>query len=150
MAISISLLNDAERHHFGQAERINIGSYQTWNPVLACEFVIDLDAQPLAALMDEVGDGLRVYEFMAIRRPGDLLNYLDVRLIDVEDKVIAMIGERLRSRADFDERRKLPLVEIDRCFGWPSCGGSAFERAWLNDDTPPHERAWLQHRDTAF
>ena len=49
----VSLLTDAERCRVNEPVRLNIGKYHTWNPVRPCEFVIDLDARPLAQLADD-------------------------------------------------------------------------------------------------
>lgn len=39
-------------------------------------FVVGVDARPLAVLIRSAARACRVYELMAINRPGDVLNYL--------------------------------------------------------------------------
>ena len=144
MTDRISLLTEDERQRLSLPERIDVGSYHTGNPLRECPFVIDLDARPLATLAEEAARGCRVYEFMSIRRPGDVLHYLWVRFMDVDRDVVDAIADRPTRQwyvTDPQAVRYLPavpFVEFDGCFRWDG------------DDTRDDARAWLQHRGCSY
>ncbi len=48
-----------------------------------CPFHLELHASPLVGLVESAAADIGVYEFMGIRRPGDLLRYLWVDVIDI-------------------------------------------------------------------
>lgn len=152
MATPVPLLTDDERQRLVAPERLDIGSYHTWNPVRECAFVIDLDARLLAALVEDAAIGKRAYEFMMIRRPGDVLRYLWVRFVDVDKDLAQSIDQHLTGKRNgehfVDEplggpwtvtyMGALPFVEFDGCFKWD------------NEDTPPPDAAWRSHREGKY
>jgi hypothetical protein len=115
-------------------ERIDLGCWYSGRPAAARNFVIELDARPLAFLIGEAARGNRVYEFLSIRRPGDILNYLWVRLIDAEDEVIRFIERQMRSLSEDFAVRGLPLRDLDVYL------------QLLNDEAEPFEVVWARHR----
>lgn len=131
------LLMDTERDRLTRAMRIEVGKYHSWNPVRECAFVVELDARPLALLVDDVALGRRIYEFMSIRRPGDVLGYLMIRAVDVDVDVLKTLAEGLGDEV-LRGQACLPFIEFDGCFRWDY------------DDTPPHEIAWLEHRRSGY
>ncbi len=134
----VSLLTDAERCRFNEPVRLNIGKYHTWNPVRPCEFVIDLDARPLAQLADDAVAGRRVYEFMSIQRPGDVLHYFWVTFVDVDHEIADDVRQARRHYDPELPLRNLSFIEFDNHFHWSG------------DDTRPFERQWLCHRAGTF
>lgn len=134
---SVTLLSGVERDQLTRPVRIDIGKYHTWNPVRECSFVVELDFQRLEALIDTAALGQRVYEFMSIRRPGDVLQYLTIRLVDVGSDVLSIAAAR-SGREYVEAPPELPFPEFDSEFHWDF------------DDSPPHVCAWLTHRETAY
>ena len=101
-------------------------------------FVIEVDAKPLAVLVDEAFLGSRVYELMTIVRPGDIYNYLRVCLVDVDERVTSYFQGVERkwygSQSAWDEGC-LPLPRFDALFRWDG------------DDTQPEDQCWLRFRE---
>lgn len=135
---NLELLTATESDRLDQSVRVEVGKYHTWNPVRECEFVIELDARQLANLIEDAAEGRRVYEFMSIRRPGDVLPYLTIRPVGVDEDVLRTISEGLSKHNTDLNPAELPFVDFDRCFHWDY------------DDTPPHHHAWLTHRRSAY
>lgn len=107
-------------------------------------FRIHVDARPLAALAQSACVGHRLYEFMTIRRQGDVLRYLWIYLTDVPDDVLKSIRSSVKfqrrfSREDISTLTELPFVEFDRCF-WRQ------ESDWLDDDMSDVHHCWIGHR----
>ena len=107
-------------------------------------FVIDFDARPLAVLAESAALGHRLYEFMHLRRPGDLLRYWMVRAVEVGPEMAERLRRRLAhiKRRAFDPEmplRALPFVQVDSCF-WRQ------EIRWVDDDSDDLDRAWFQYR----
>ncbi len=131
------LLTPQEAERLAQVDRIDVGPYETWNPIQQCPFVVELLCQPLAALIEDAASGKRVYEFMSIRRPGDVLQYLAIRLVDVGDDVKQAVASR-RPTESPEVPKEIPFLEFDKCFHWDP------------DDTYPHHLAWLAHREGKY
>lgn len=115
-------------------ERIDLGNWSK----SARNFVIELDSRPLAFLIGEAARGNRVYEFLSIQRPGDILNYLWVRLIDAEDEVIRFIERQMRGFSEGIAVRGLPLRDLDVYL------------QLLNDEAERFEVVWARHRAGPF
>ena len=106
-------------------------------------FSVDLLDHALDFLIEDARNAYRVYEFFAIRRPGDIWKYLWVQLIDVPEQVWtryrkARSAARGRESHPWSENA-LPLLRFDSFFSW----------CW--DDTDPEDECWLRARQgTAF
>ena len=57
----------------------NAGPYRGWGRDGDLPCMVEVDARPMLALIEDALLGIRVYEFMTIDRPGDVLNYLRIR-----------------------------------------------------------------------
>jgi hypothetical protein len=142
-----SFLNDKEYQELTKPERVDIGTYRAWGPGWRdCEFVIELDARPLAVLAESAALGSRVYEFLSIRRPGDVLHYLWVRLSTVDDEVIAHVIERKKANDSYYRHFPdclPPVTEI---------GFAELDRYFVRDgdDTYPFAGEWRNHRDGRY
>jgi len=135
----IDFLTAEERDLLTQAVRHDTGGYDNWrkNPRTR-KFVVDINARPLAVLANSARYGDRVYEFMTIQRPGDLLHYLWVKLIDLDDEVVQSIKESVTYRNPYSFDKNAPLIELsfvefDQCF------------FWQGDDTDLEDASWLRH-----
>ena len=134
------ILTEGESALLNTAESIHVGDYHTWRNEGPRGFAIEIDARPLAVLIEDAAHGNRVYEFMSIRRVGDVLNYLSVSYAPAHEEIQTYVGryeKRVQSRlgAD-DEPFRRPFVDFDARFA-PD----------YEDDTPPHVQAWLNHRN---
>jgi hypothetical protein len=104
-------------------------------------FVVEMDALPLAALAEDAQRACRVYEFLSIRRPGDVLPYLRIRLENVQGcvrKDFLEAGERLYWGNPDCGKDYLPLPDFDRLFSWEG------------DDTSFASECWLPFRQRKF
>jgi|GEM_PF-36023 len=139
-----NFLTADEHQLLTQAERHDTGGYDNWHKTPRDRpFVVDIDARPLVALINATVFGVRVYEFMAIQRPGDLLHYLWVTIIALDDEVIQSVKESVayRNRYAFDENAPLSglsFVEFDRCF------------IWQGDDTDLEDACWRRHVEQQY
>lgn len=122
-----------------QTVRHDTRGYDNWRKEPRTrQFLVDIDARPLAVLANSARYGDRVYEFMTIQRPGDLLHYLWVTLIDLDDEVIQSIKESVAYRNPYSFNKNAPLiglsfVEFDQCF------------IWQGDDTGLEDASWRRH-----
>jgi hypothetical protein len=96
-------------------------------------FHVTLDPIAIAVLVEVALAGLRIYELMMIRRPGDILKYLWVRFGEVPDRVI--------------ERRQSRFIRLQEYQRWPE-GMMPFEEFsgmffWAGDDTEEEDECWL-------
>lgn len=130
----------AEEYQFlTQPERHDTGGHDNWRKAPRNRpFVVDIDARPLAALINAAAFGVRVYEFMAIQRPGDLLHYLWVTIVDLDDEVIQSVKDSVAYRNPYSFDKNAPLtglsfVEFDQCF------------IWQGDDTDLEDACWRRH-----
>jgi hypothetical protein len=64
------ILTDQERSALIESELLDIGSYTAYRPTRVCDFVVSMDARPLATLIDTASYGGRIYELMSVQRPG--------------------------------------------------------------------------------
>ena len=84
--------------------------------------------------------GSRVYELMSIQRPGDLLHYLWVTFVELDDALMKSLKESVdyKHPYEFDIKEAwtgLPFIYFD-------------EKFFLQgDDTYPSDFAWRQHID---
>lgn len=133
------LLTESELALLRTAELVNVGNYHTWRNEGPRTFAIELDARPLAVLIEDAGRGNRVYEFMTIRRSGDLLHYLWVNCAPAHEEVRKHVNQykhRVRDTlGNIESPFQLPFIDFDACFA-PDYA----------DDTPPHIEIWLRHR----
>lgn len=119
-----NILSDEDRVTLHMQLGTTLGPYQPWGgslPVRSCKFEFELDARPLETLLDSVACGDRIYEFMSIKRPGDILHYLWMKIIDADSAVIAKLEESLAYRHFLKSEAnkmlvELPLLEFDESF----------------------------------
>ena len=140
----IDFLKTEERDLLTQVVRHDTGGYDNWRKAPRTrQFVVDIDARPLAVLANSARYGDRVYEFMSIQRPGDLLHYLWVTLIDVEDEVTQSIKQSLANKSPYTFDTKapltdLPFIDFDNCF------------IRQGDDTDRADAAWRNHIEQEY
>lgn len=132
-----SLLPTDLKTQWMAAERIEVGRFYPFSGHDQQDFVVFIHASPLVALVEAAGMGGRVYEFMSITRPGDLLHYLWV----IPGSASAEVAQRVDHRSpQIDANRPkpskqgLPFTKFDECF--------AFE----GDDTEPSSMVWIDFR----
>lgn len=136
---TIDFLTVEERNLLTQTVRHDTGGYDNWRKEPRTrQFIVDIDARPLAALASSASYGHRVYELMSIHRPGDLLHYLWVTFVDVEDEVVQSIKNTLAYKYpySFDANAPLaglPFIDFDNCF------------IWQGNDTAREGAAWRRH-----
>lgn len=116
------------------------GPYRGWGRKGDCPFTVEIDAKPLAILLESAIRGYRVYELMSLRRPGDVLHYFRIRLIDVDQDIQDRVDERARNfwPPDKGGPATLSLPAFDRLFFWDG------------DDTCPEAECWLRFRGQPF
>ena len=101
-------------------------------------FLVEMDAVPLSVLASEAALGCRIYEFLSIRRPGDILPYLRIRLIDVPDNVrtaFLAFGQTSYRTHRLCGDDYLPLSQFDTLFHPAS------------EETSPDAECWLTFRN---
>lgn len=122
---------------WAEAERISVGRYPPFRGLNPQDFFITLHASPLVALFEAASAGARVYEFMSISRPGDLLHYLwatpDQACIDVV-RCIDQKFPGMDSKQPKPSEAGLPFTTFDSCF------------AFAGDDTDPVAMTWIDYR----
>ena len=105
------------------------------------EFEIEVDGRPLALMIEDAFRGHRVYELLSINRPGDLLNYLWVRVADGSTHLVETVTVKFKRTRRFlkppESVRELAFTEFDGYF--------RFEY----DDTQGDASRWLDYRDSA-
>ncbi|MEI2635817.1 MAG: Sir2 family NAD-dependent protein deacetylase [Methylotenera sp.] len=126
-----AFLIDPERHET---------SYVAWRNKHSSKIVVDIDARPLVSLVEAALYGSRVYELMSIHRPGDILHYLWVSFVELDDALMKSLKESVdyKHRYEFDIKEAwagLPFIYFD-------------EKFFLQgDDTEPSDFAWRKHID---
>lgn len=140
------LLTPSERLGLIESERLDIGKYRTWPRSPECDFVVAIDARPLAVLIDDASCGHRVYEFMTIRRPGDVLPYLWINYVSVEDEVVSWVEQiahdgGISGCGDQESTTSLPFVHFDGCFAWRGDDMRGFEASWRAYREKPY---WIE------
>lgn len=137
-------LTSEELDFLTQATHHDTGGYDNWRKEPRNRpFVVDIDARPLAALINTAAFGVRVYEFMAIKRPGDLLHYLWVTIVDLDDEVYQSVKDSVAYRNPYAFDKNAPLsglsfVEFDQCF------------IWQGDDTNLEDACWRRHVEQQY
>jgi len=130
-----------EEHDFLNAPERHETTYTNWGKERRrCMIVVDIHARPLASLAVAAFYGSRVYEFMSIKHPGDLLHYLWVTLIKLDDELLKSLKASLnyKYRHEIDMNKPLtgvPFIYFDEKF------------FWQGDDTSPSDAAWREHID---
>lgn len=119
--------------------RLEPGPYREGGSDVEQPFIVELDALPLLTLAEDVSRGARVYEFLTMCRPGDILNYLRVRPIAVNSRLAGIFDNELKVRWRRPQTRDcgdgyLALMDFDAHF------------RWRGDDTWPEARCWLAFR----
>lgn len=106
-------------------------------------FSVEVDAQPLHALVIDAFRGLRVYEFMTIDRPGDIFGYLRIRTVSATDYVTNRMQELKPRWSRAHQGREwgpdwLPMNRFDGLFHWDG------------DDTTDEAQCWLTFRSNPY
>ncbi|ATG91419.1 hypothetical protein [Methylomonas koyamae] len=120
---------------------LDLGSYTRWGSESNRQqsFIVEIDAAPLLILFEEAALSYRVYELLTISRIGDVLHYLRIRPIEVEECVAEIFsGKGQRESNRFQETTDVnrwgegywPLVDFDRYF------------VLQDDETPPAIACW--------
>lgn len=129
-----ALLTPPERALLERRETVRYGCHSTpWR-----DHVIDIDWKPLVDLASAADRGDRIYEFMTLTRPGDLLRYARVHLVDVGERTLALIQSRRRSRRNYDPVQNgdcMPFLD----FEWSYWG---LEAAWQHWGSDPDTLSW--------
>lgn len=129
-----ALLTPPERALFERRETLRYGCHGTpWR-----DHVIDVDWEPLVDLASAADRGDRIYEFMTLSRPGDLLRYARVHLVDVGERTLARVQSRRRARRDYDPVQNgdcMPFLD----FEWSYWGMGAAWQYWGSD---PDTQSW--------
>lgn len=89
--------------------------YTPWGgslPRRSCNFKFELSARPLEILIDEAARGNRIYELMMITRPGDVLHYLWMKIIEADTQVIEKLKEHLKYNHFFSSEIEALLSEL--------------------------------------
>ena len=129
-----------EERDFLTAPERHETSYAAWRNTHKCKIVVDIDARPLVSLVEMAFYGSRVYELMSIQRPGDLLHYLWVTFVELDDALMKSLKESVdyKHPYEFDIKEAwtgLPFIYFD-------------EKFFLQgDDTYPPDFAWRRHID---
>lgn len=136
----LRLLSDDDWQQCLEPQTLNPGPYHGWGSGGDCPFIVEIDATPLAILIESAMRGIRVYELMSLRRPGDVLHYFRIRLVDVHRDVLAHVGEYLEKSWPQDDvdPKVLSLPAFDKLFFWDG------------DDTEPVAECWLRFRAQPF
>lgn len=104
--------------------------------------IILVDAGPLAKLIEDAGEGRRVYELLSIERPGDVLHYLWVRVPARSSSQSMPLVRQRNAIVDnlfmdpIGEFCELGFVEFDKCY------------PLLGDNTNADADLWRQYLNT--
>jgi NAD-dependent SIR2 family protein deacetylase len=124
-----NILTDEDRAILQKNFGSTLGPYQPWGgtqPVRSCKLEFELDARPLATLIDAAACGDRIYELMSITRPGDILHYLWMKIIAADKDVITSLKDHLVYEHHFGSKidkmlSELPFLAFDKAFNWMPC-----------------------------
>ena len=124
----------------GNAVTLSPGPYEGYWQEGRQPFAVEVDAKPLAVLVDAAFIGSRVYEFMAISRPGDIYCYLRVCPTDVSETVAASVQELISNTLQREEWGDgyVPLNRFDKLFYRDG------------EDTRPESSCWLGFRSGTY
>lgn len=136
-----NFLTADERAFLTEPERHETSYMFSYKDPRICKILVDIDARPLVSLVDAAFYGNRVYELMSINRPGDLLHYLWVMFIELDDELIKSIKESVGYKYPyrFDIKKPLtglPFIYFDEKF------------FWQGDDSKLSDAAWRDHIDS--
>lgn len=136
----INLLNEADRDCLVAPERHETSYMFSYKDPRTCKIVVDIDARPLLSLVEAAFYGNRVYEFMTIQRPGDLLHYLWVTFVELDEELLKSLKASVDYKYpyQFDMKKPLnglPFIYFDEKF------------FWQGDDTGLSDAAWRDHID---
>jgi len=120
-------------------ETLTPGPYYDWRGKI-CPFIVEIDARPLAILIESAARGYRIYELMSVNRPGDVLHYFRIRLIDVDQDIQNRVKNRPENiwHHNIDDSNILSLPDFDDLFYWDY------------DDTTPDALCWLRFREQSI
>ncbi len=104
-------------------------------------FRIQIDSSGLSALIEEANLGVRVYELMNIRRPGDLRLYLQAGLVDGPARLRERIAgsRKQQTQCATQDESAAALLPFERFDTYFYDGG---------DDTDPEDYKWLRFRES--
>lgn len=136
----LRLLSDEEWLQCSNPEILKPGPYWGWGRSGYCPFTVEIDATPLAILIESAIRGCRVYELMSLRRPGDVLHYFRIRLCDVHQDIQNRVEKHLQKHRPYDkvDPKVMALPAFDKLFFWDG------------DDTEPAAECWLRFREQPF
>lgn len=119
---------------------LDAGGYWGWDRDGELPFVVEMDAIALLTLMESALRGISVYELMTINRPGDLLNYLRIRLVRVQADISNIFGKATLERWSSGDcgEEYLPFIIFDDALQLEG------------DDTSPEARCWRAFRATSL
>ena len=98
-----------------------------------------LDAFALARLMQDARRGHRLYEWMKIQRPGDVLHYLRIEVVDAHQELWSRVQHAFEP--SWHGPRHLAPIPFTVFDGW-------FHYGFGGDDTEPLDACWLNHRQS--
>lgn len=121
----------------GSPITLSPGPYTDNRNVADHPFVVEVDATALGVLRQRAFVGDRVYEFMAIARPGDLLRYLRVRPVNISSEVAQTIHHQQAPLWSMWQREVwgegcYPIDIFDRIFRWDGEDTSREARCWVD------------------
>ncbi|MGZ8982770.1 MAG: SIR2 family NAD-dependent protein deacylase [Methylotenera sp.] len=136
-----NILTTEESDFLTSPERHETSYMFSYKDPRRCKIVVDIDARPLVSLVETAFYGCRVYELMSIQRPGDLLHYLWVAFVELDDELLKSLKDSVdyKHRYEFDMKQPLtglPFIYFDEKF------------FWQGDDTYLSDAAWREHIDS--
>lgn len=102
-----------------------------------------VDAAPLVVLIEAVARHQALYEFMSIRRVGDLRHYVRVSVVPGDEVIEEEWRRAFRYRVGNDEPMEATVVEMDEHLPLEDDGAAPLPEAWNRSGTGPLLRAWL-------
>ncbi|MBC3881572.1 hypothetical protein H8K35_08265 [Undibacterium sp. LX40W] len=142
MQTTTTIISRDHREQLSLQEQIDIGIFRSRKrPDEEHRFIVACDARPLLALFDAAALGSRVYELMTIARPADILSYLHLTMIDVDEGVLNFVRNRIKAKEFFKEvnfENGIAFLDFDQCF------------TLMEDDNEDFERIWLSHRRSTY
>ncbi len=149
----LRLLSTAEQEALTTPEIVNFGPAhkriqveKRWQEV---PLVVGVDATPLSLLAEQAALGYRLYEFMSLNRPGDLLRYLQVTFLDVPDELLKASATAILDGPSRYTTKVTPLNKGDRLAfdAFDHCLWAP-ESDWYDDDATEISQLWIRHRQT--
>lgn len=113
----LTFLTSEEREVFEEDYSIKVGRYYHKDGWLSIG--VDINAEPLKKLAESATFGHRVYELMTISRPGDIQNYLQLKIIDIHHDLQQEVNRAWHVWNERDQDTKvLPYKVFDGLFYW--------------------------------